>query len=264
MISLVEFRLKITVFIRFRALQSYDKVFYNWRYLMNSFTKENKQKAKNGYNQIAWLYDPVAKFFFMNRINKSQTALIPCLSDFTSCLILGGGSGYFLQKLLTHTKNGHITYVDLSDNMIDRTRRRIQKYLPEALVRITFVCASIADIKNEPYDLIVCNYFLDVFSEDEVNDILDRFYTTLLASNGYIYITDFAIPESDWLLRKISLLILRMLYFIFRIMTFIRSNQLPDFNKLFQKNNFVSLHSRKFLGGMMVSSIYKKRHPLIY
>jgi len=229
---------------------------------MGSFTNNNRAKAQRGYNRIAVFYDLAARIFFSNKINKSQVALLPFLPDFKCCLILGGGSGYFLQQILSQHKTARFVYVDLSDRMIEMAKNRIKRKFPEELHRIEFRCASVEDVKNESFDLIVCNYFLDLFTDEEVDLLLERFYSEILSSRGYVYFTDFAIPESRWIMKKVTEALLKMLYFIFRIATSIRSTRLPNFPLLFKKNNFNVLHADSFSGGIMVSAIYKKRHPL--
>jgi tRNA (cmo5U34)-methyltransferase len=229
---------------------------------MGSFTNNNRAKAQRGYNRIAVFYDLAARIFFFNKINKSQVTLLPFLTDFKSCLILGGGSGYFLQQILSQHKTARFVYVDLSDRMIQMAQKRIKRNFPEQLHRIEFRCASVEDVKNESFDLIVCNYFLDLFPNVEADLLLKRFYSEILSSNGYVYFTDFAIPESHWIMKKMAEALLKMLYYIFRIATFIRSTQLPDFPYLFKKNNFELFHETSFSGGIMTSAIYKKRHPL--
>ena len=229
---------------------------------MGSFTNNNRAKAQRGYNRIAVFYDLAARIFFFNKINKSQVALLPFLPDFKSCLILGGGSGYFLQQILSQHKTARFVYVDLSDQMIQMAKNRIKRRFPEELHRIEFRCASVEDVKNESFDLIVCNYFLDLFPDVEVDLLLKRFYLETLNTKGYLYFTDFAIPESHWVVKKMTEVLLKMLYYIFRITTSIRSTQLPDFSLLFKKNNFDVLHADSFSGGIMISAIYKKRHPL--
>jgi tRNA (cmo5U34)-methyltransferase len=229
---------------------------------MSSFTNNNRVKAQHGYNRIAVFYDLAARIFFFNRINKSQVTLVPFLPDFNSCLILGGGSGYFLQQILSQHKTARFVYVDLSDQMIQMAKNRIKRKLPEEFHRIEFRCASVEDIKNKSFDLIVCNYFLDLFTDEEVDLLLERFYSETLSSKGYVYFTDFVIPESHWMMKKMAEALLKVLYYIFRITTSIRSTQLPDFPLLFKKNNFDVLHIDSFSGGIMISAIYKKRHPL--
>src|SRR4051812_23973094 len=96
-----------------------------------------------GYDRIAFAYDFIAGLFSFNQINKSQLAFLSHLSDASTCLILGGGTGYFLQKLLEQNNTVRVTYVDSSAKMIAAARQRIQKEIPYALDRVTFVCKDV-------------------------------------------------------------------------------------------------------------------------
>ena len=68
-----------------------------------------------------------AVVFFGNAIWRSQKYFIPTLSGFKNVLILGGGTGKILVELMKHKTGQHYFYVDLSDKMILKTKKRIQK-----------------------------------------------------------------------------------------------------------------------------------------
>ncbi|MBC7451921.1 MAG: class I SAM-dependent methyltransferase [Cytophagales bacterium] len=217
--------------------------------------------VRKGYNRLARVYDLLASIFFFNRINKSQTALLPYVPDFERCLIIGGGSGYFLEKLLSQKSMGRIIYIDLSDVMIEKAQRRIAERMPLELHRIEFRCTSFDDNWNESFDLTVFNFFLDQFPEKVVAEILEKCNANL-TNRGLLYITDFAIPVSNKFFNGLSKSLLKLLYRFFKMTTAIEADTLPDLPFLLSTNQFECIQSVSFWHGIMVSSLYQKRHPL--
>lgn len=222
--------------------------------------RDQNSNIRKGYNRLAFCYDALAYLFFFNRIVRSQTALIPHLSTVRNCLIIGGGSGIFLEQFLLEHSEAKIVYIDLSDKMIEKARKRIQDKIPFALSQIEFRCIPFEHLQDGCFDVIVLNYFLDLFPESEVDRILKK-CSAYLQSNGNLYVSDFSIPETK-LFKDLAMILLKLLYTFFKITTSIETNALPAFVKLLNNNQFYCIHSVQFWKGIMFSGIYKKRHPL--
>jgi len=218
--------------------------------------RREDSSSANGFDRITFIYDAMAQVLSFNRINKSQLAFLSQLSTQSTCLILGGGTGYFLQKLLEQNKTIQITYVDASAKMIAAAKKRITKTLPNELHRVHFICKDVAAVAFDIYDVIVCNYFLDVFDDAYVNRLLEQFKKHLNAER-LLYITDFTISAAKGLMQWSTKAGLKMLYRFFKWTTALPANQLPNIETIVLQHNFVLLQSETFFKGVLKCSLYK-------
>ncbi len=209
-----------------------------------------------GFDRITHVYDTIAYIFSFNNINKSQLAFLSKLSMQKSCLILGGGTGYFLQKVLEQNDTIHITYVDASVKMIEYAKERIQKKMPQAFHRITFICKSVEDFDWKMYDVIICNYFLDLFDDAYVKILAARFKQQL-NQQGLLYVTDFHISETNVLLKWSTQAGLKILYTAFCVVTKMRTEKLPAIQNNLQEQGFSVICSKHYLKGILQCSIFK-------
>lgn len=209
-----------------------------------------------GFDRITFFYDAMSRIASFNCINKSQVAFLPQLSTQATCLILGGGTGYFLQKLLEENKTIQITYVDASEKMIEYAQKRIAKGLPDALHRITFTCKRVEDFEFDRYNVIVCNYFLDLFDDVYVGELILRFKKHM-NRNALLYITDFTIPEKGFM-HWSTKAGLNLLYLFFSRATFLTTQHLPNIESIVLQHNFVLRQSVSYFKGVLKCRLYKQ------
>lgn len=208
-----------------------------------------------GFDRIAPIYDVLTRIASFNQINKSQLAFLSQLSTYATCLILGGGTGCFLHKLLEENKTIQVTYVDASEKMIALAKKRISKNLPNELHRVTFICKCVEDVELESYNVIVCNYFLDLFDDAYVSELILRFKKHM-NKDGVLYITDFSIPEKG-LMHWSTKVGLKMLYLFFRCTTNLSTQKIPAIDTIVKENGFYILHTKSFFKGILKCTVYK-------
>ena len=216
--------------------------------------KQNKQHNASFYH-IAFFYDALARIASLNQINKSQLTFLSHLSTQSQCLILGGGTGHFLQKLLEENKTIHVTYVDASVKMIESAQKRIAKNLPNELHRIIIISACVEDFIFENYDLIICNYFLDLFDDAYVTLLIERFKQHL-NKDALLYITDFTIPEKGFIHWSTNAG-LKILYKFFKWTTNLPTQKLPAIDTIVRGKGFCVLNTESFLKGILKCTVYK-------
>lgn len=212
--------------------------------------------AATGYDRIAFIYDIIAGIASFDQINKSQLAFLSSISTQSTCLILGGGTGYFLQKLLEQNTTIQVTYVDASQKMIEFAQKRIAEKKPYDAHRVTFVCKQVNVFEFDTYDSIVCNYFLDLFEEADVTMLIKKFKKHL-KKDGILYITDFTMPIRTGIIQWSAKAGLKVLYWFFKRTTSLSNNQLPDIESVVLKQDFIKLHSADFFKGILRCSLYR-------
>lgn len=217
---------------------------------------KNKNAYENNYDSITVVYDSLVRFFSLNRINKSQEAFLSHLSTQKTALIIGGGTGCFLQQLLEQNSEINITYVDISAKMIDFATKRIATNSATDLERVTFICERIQDFEWQSYDVIVCNYILDLFDEELVNDLVIKFRKNL-TMKGLLYVTDFSISEKNVFMKYGTQIGLTILYTFFRWITDLQTSRLANSDQIIKSKDFKVLDSKEFLNGILQCRLYK-------
>lgn len=220
--------------------------------------KNTTPRFGKGFDSITGIYDFMACVFSFNQINKSQLVFLPYLSTQKTALLLGGGSGYFLQKLLEQNSSIQISYVEISPKMIFQSQKRIKKNCPNEFHRVTFICQAAEEFEWQKYDVIVCNYFFDLFETDYLKRIFQKIKANL-NPDGFLYVTDFNIPKSNSFLKWCTHTGLKILYTFFRWTTNLQTKQLTEVEKLLKEQGGSVLHSKSFLSGVLLCLLYQQK-----
>src|SRR5437588_48570 len=157
----------------------------------------SSSKIRSGFNFLAPFYDLFSKLFFGNAILRSQTYFLSSLEKFENVLIFGGGTGKILIALLKNEIGKNYTYVDISDKMAARSKKRFEKFCAENSIdpKVDFICGSYSDIPSEKkFDLIITAYVLDCFTEKELPEAMNALHERSSLAGKWLFI-DFNIPE---------------------------------------------------------------------
>lgn len=215
------------------------------------------ERQRKGFNRLAAIYDYLLLIPPGRGFIKSQEALIPLLPQKKSCLIIGGGTGTFLRALIISGKVQHVVYLDISENMLSLASAKIKDLNQECLVE--FRRGSFDKItKDEKFDLIVTNFFLDLFSLAELK-IWIRFIADKLSDEGLFYFTDLQISKGKTFKTFMNNIYIKVLYFFFRNTTNISGKTLIDLRTEILQSGFNVIHEKGYLKELFYSAIFKKR-----
>ena len=207
------------------------------------------------------MYDLAAAAFFGPALMRSQTCFVPELSRKKSALILGGGTGRLLLELLRYDVAESYHYLDLSEKMIRRSRKRVLKKLPHLAHRVTFECGSYENSRTyDPFDLIVTPYVLDCFAEDEAKSVMLLLYEKMKPGGEWLF-ADFNVSGQSAFKKFVSHRIVGSLCFFFRLVCGLGVKKLPDFSRLFSEMDLEPVREKQFLGGLLLSRLYRKAAP---
>lgn len=208
--------------------------------------------VRSGFNRISKGYDFLQKLVFGNALRKAEIASISVLKNCRTVVILGGGRGFFLKHLIK-LQIPSILYVEISDKMIEKAKRRLKKS-KSVNSEITFYNGSWEEINYQNnIDAVVVNYFLDVFSESQIKDII-QLYSKQMNSNAMWYCTDFYLTEKSTLLSRY---LIKIMYVFFGVTCNIEASYLPNIFTCFKPALFteiVHLHS-----DYLRQSVYQKK-----
>jgi demethylphylloquinol methyltransferase len=146
----------------------------------------------NNYSFVARVYDVAANAYSGGQIRACKEYQIPELAAGDKVLYAGAGTGY--DAALAAKRGAHVTVVELSPVMAERARARLLEL--DVLERVEVIVGDVFEHRREgEYDAVVANFFLNVFSEQRMKDMLGHL-SRQLRVGGKLLIADFT-PEQD-------------------------------------------------------------------
>lgn len=210
-----------------------------------------------GFDRLSKVYDFLVALVYGRALRRAQTCFLERVPKGSRVLIVGGGTGWFLEELLKRTDLEKVTYVELSEGMLARSRERIEELgLPEAGQKIEWVHGTVHDLPEvAKYDLVCTLCFLDLFHgetlEAEVRALRKR-----MAGAGTWYFSDFRYADR-WPMSWISRGLIWGMYRFFRLTCGIQAGRLGDFHGVLQQAGLEGVDRRTFYGGMLESVWYE-------
>ena len=146
------------------------------------------ETKKTVYGRFASIYDLLSTVYSFGGISKLKRMQVQSIKKGERVLFAGAGGGE--DALLAARKGASVVVVELSSDMIEVARKRIQDV--ETDKNITFICDDIMNYRvDKEFDRIYCNFFLNVFSIDTVPIVIKNLLSSL-KDNGEFVIGDFA------------------------------------------------------------------------
>jgi ubiquinone/menaquinone biosynthesis C-methylase UbiE len=165
-----------------------------------------------------------------------QSARVVFLSEIDNprrALIAGEGNGRFLEALLRRHPGVRVDCVDASRRMLELANARVQD---DARVRFLHEDLKVWSPEENVYDLIVTDFFLDCFVEEEVALIVAKL-ARAATSDAVWLLSDFSIPPSG--VAKLHARVwLSAMYRFFRLTTRIRARDLIDPSEFLRAHGF--------------------------
>jgi SAM-dependent methyltransferase len=178
------------------------------------------------FDRIARPYRWLEYVAFGPALTRCRNHFLPGLADRRRALVLGDGDGRFTARLLASNPQLEADAVDLSPAMLALLTRRAARAHPTAGARLR---SHIADARtfapSGPYDLVVTHFFLDCLTQPDLDALAAR-VRPHLTPNAIWLVSDFHIPAGR--MRLAARALVRGLYFGFRVLTGLRTTQLPD------------------------------------
>jgi tRNA (cmo5U34)-methyltransferase len=216
----------------------------------------NADRVALGYDRLAAGYDLLARAVYGNALRRAQSCFLGDIGANDCVLVLGGGSGWFLEALLRQAQPRHVVYVELSAQMLARAQHRIRQNMPEACARVDFVHGRAEDaLPDGSFDVVVTHCLLDMYDDADLPALVCHLMGCL-RPGGHWYFSDFAVPPS-WPMRGVAQALLWVMYRFFRLVCKIDARRLPDFGSAFASAGLEKLQGRAFFGGMIVAGWYR-------
>lgn len=201
------------------------------------------------YDNAAWFYDRLQRLVYGRQLLKAQVFLLKHIPAGSRVLIAGGGTGSILDELTRLQSSGlSITYVELSANMVELSRRRNQ-----GQNSVEFVVAAAEEVTtDQPYDVIITPFLFDNFTENGMQQLFGHLHQQLKTGGLWLH-ADFQLTGRWW-----QPLLLKAMYRFFHVLGCVDVNRLPDTDVQFSKNNYQLVAQKTFWGDFVQSTVYSK------
>jgi SAM-dependent methyltransferase len=188
-------------------------------------------------------------------LERCRTHYLPQLRDRRDALVLGDGDGRFLAQLLAHNPDLQADAVDTSIAMLRLLRQRSEAATPDASARLhIYQSDALIFPLAGLYDLVVSHFFLDCLTQADLNTLATR-VASALAPGALWLVSDFRIPTG--FMRLPALALIRGLYFAFRVLTGLRTVNLPDHATPLTRSGLVRVAHRHSLAGMLTTELWQ-------
>ena len=204
----------------------------------------------SGFDKIAFIYDSLAKLIFGNSIRKAQYACLEDIPEGGNVLILGGGTGWLLEKLMKMKPACKIWYVEASKSMLAKAKEVVE-HQPSANLR--FIHGTEEDIAADSdvaFDAVITNFYFDLFTPLTLDRVLNQIIK-LMGRKAVLLVSDF-VDRGVWWQR----LLLFVMYRFFRTLCGIESPRLPEWRNHLTNVGFNELKTKSYYGGFIESSVY--------
>ncbi|HEX3663337.1 MAG TPA: class I SAM-dependent methyltransferase [Acidobacteriaceae bacterium] len=174
----------------------------------------------------------------------------------TRALVLGDGDGRFLARLLTACPELSAEAIDASPAMLRLLRARAAHR--GAKHRLTTHCADVRSFTPSArgYDLVATHFFLDCLTDAEAETVI-RQVTPNLAPGARWVVSEFEVPAGSPTRAAFARTLIAGLYAAFRVLTGLRTRRIPAWRGLLAASGFTCEASQSFLGGILVTEIWR-------
>ena len=199
---------------------------------------------KRGFDTIAFAYDRLTRIVFGKAIAKSQLHFLNRLETCNDILVLGGGTGWWMNDFLQTNSGARITFIDASQKMIGIAASRLN-----SKNRVEFIHGTHNKISHKKYDAVVLFYFLDLFSNEELPEVIITIRSRI-KTQGLWLVSDF-VNHQPW---HDSLL--KIMYRFFKLVAGLSTQSLPEWQVHLRNQGLTQAEHITFYKGFIYSSVY--------
>ncbi len=195
------------------------------------------------YNFIAPYYQFVSRLVYGKSLINAQLDAKQFIKKSDVVLIVGGGDGEVLKEFqkLDFQK---LYFVDSSEKMIQLAKEKVNDD------RIQFLCLDIFNAQfDNDFDVIILPFLLDNFSQKECDIIIKKLISQL---KTILIVVDFTENPNFW-----QRIVLRLMYFFFRIFSKLQVKSIPEIEKTVQKNGLIKIYQSTRFYQFIETKVYQ-------
>lgn len=197
------------------------------------------------FNKVAAIYDSLALLVYGKTLEKGKRSQLLSIKSGQSVLFIGGGTGATLEYLNEHYSELNIDYVEVSTKMMQRAKLRSVSNLS-----IRFYNKLIEEFAGNNYDVIITEFFFDLFEKKEMDQLV-KIIADKLGKDGIWIDTDFRI--SNRISHKI---IMKATYWFFRLTINLKAKRLLEPMEAFRNKQLYVKDEKIFGNGLVTSRLF--------
>ena len=195
-----------------------------------------------GFDKLAPWYGILESLLFGPRLQEMRCAYLNQLTRVGSVLLIGEGTGLFLERFLKINPEATVAVVESSSGMIDRSRNRVAS---KDLCRISFHRTTLLEFETiQSFDAVCTFFFWDCFEEYQLRMLLPAFSKYTKRGSLWIDVDFFELSEGAPKLNLRHFLLIRMLYGFFGLATGIEAKRIVEIEPMAKQNGFFVTESR--------------------
>lgn len=210
-----------------------------------------------GFDKLAPWYGVLERILFGPRLQEMRCAYLKRLSGVGNILLIGEGTGLFLDKLLKFNPEAKVTVVESSFSMIECSRKRVSS---EDYWRVTFHQTSFAKFESvQPFDALCTFFFWDCFEEYQLREMLPSLSKLTNSESFWIDVDFFERLDKSQKINLSHFILIRILYGFFGLATGIEARQVAEIEPMAKENGFFVTESRLAEKSPIRARIFRKR-----
>jgi ubiquinone/menaquinone biosynthesis C-methylase UbiE len=205
---------------------------------------------RTNFDPLARLYRYLEFGMFGRALWNRRIAYLRQLRVSQRVLMAGEGDGRFLTTFLKANPHARVDYFDSSAKMLSLARQRSIADQD----RVRYFQADFLEVTQLPatYDAIVTHFFLDCFSEAELERVIAVMARSATA-DAYWVVSEFRGRTAG------SRLLIRGLYLFFGFTTGLRVREFPSYHPILCARGFRLIDAETSLGGLLTSELWSFR-----
>jgi len=178
------------------------------------------------YQSVSKFYDVLSSVYSLGQVSRCRMAFVGEILEGVSEGCAGvkvcfAGVGHGEEAIELAKMGVMVTVVDLSASMLRVFEKKLGECSDEVRDRVVVIHGDIRNVEGE-YDWVVANFFLNVFSEDEMVEVLDDLLGKCCLDDegrcGYLVIGDFYFDsDGRWWVRMLQWLNWNVALMVFRV-----------------------------------------------
>lgn len=201
-----------------------------------------------GFDKIANVYDVLARLVFGEAIRDAQICFLNNITPQSKVLILGGGTGWLLVRLLELKPQCEVWYIEASEKMLEISKEKIKDSNRVHLIQGTENSIP----SGVQFDVVIANFYFDLFTDESLDSVMRKIQKEI-KSDALWLVADFVDGKKWW-----QFVLLKMMYGFFRVLCNIEAVKLPDWNQSLVKRELFKKKSKFFCSTFIESTVYSR------
>ncbi|CAN5195867.1 hypothetical protein BH09BAC3_BH09BAC3_02450 [soil metagenome] len=200
---------------------------------------------ESNFDFVSPYYDWLVRVVFGKSMIRAQMVFLERIPQRSSVLVLGGGTGLWLNELLRLNSKCKIVFIDSSMKMIDHAKR-----ITNNSGQIDFRLGNENSVnRSDRFDVVIAYCYLDLFTNSSLTDMISKMRKSTAKGCQWV-VVDF-VSRSWW-----HTVMLGIMYGFFRVTTGLTTGKLPEWEPILKYGNIVLVEERLFYSEFIKSAVF--------